>query len=115
MNQFKILVIKRIITVFKMVYCNICGAEIDEDTKFCATCGASVAQRESIRRHKKVDESKACFGPAGSGVGVWGSISFGIFLLGVGILWFLDALWPGIIILIGLMVIIGGIIAYSRR
>jgi len=115
MNHFKILVIQRNITVVKMVYCNICGAEVDEAAKFCAACGASVTQRESVRRRKRVDESKACFGPAGSGVGVWGSISFGIFLLGVGILWFLDALWPGIIILIGLMIIIGGIVAYSRH
>lgn len=98
-----------------MVYCHICGAEIDEDTKYCASCGASVAYKRSVQARKHRDEGKACFGPAGSSVGVWGSISFGIFLLGVGILWFLDALWPGIIILIGLMVIIGGIVSYTRR
>ena len=98
-----------------MVYCHICGVEIEESAKYCASCGASFTRRESIPRHKHRDESKACFGPSGSGVGVWGAISFGLFLLGIGILWLLDALWPGIIILIGLMVIVGGLVVYTRR
>lgn len=97
-----------------MVYCHICGVEIEESAKYCASCGASFTRRESMETLRRED-SKACFGPAGSGVGVWGAISFGIFLLGAGILWLLDALWPGIIILIGLMVIVGGIVVYTRR
>ena len=101
--------------VHNMVYCHICGAEIDEEAKYCSSCGVSVEHKSTVRTRKHRDEDKACFGPTGSGVGVWGSISFGIFLLGVGILWFLDALLPGIIILIGLMVIIGGIVSYTRR
>ena len=97
------------------VYCHICGAVINEDAKYCASCGASVAYKKSVRTRKHREEGKACFGPAGSAVGVWESISFGIFLLGVGILWFLDALWLGILILIGLMVIIGGTVSYTRH
>ncbi|MDH5770330.1 MAG: hypothetical protein OEZ25_03475 [Candidatus Bathyarchaeota archaeon] len=62
-----------------------------------------------------MNEREACFGPRGSRVGLWGAISGGVFLLGLGILWYFDYFWPGILFLIGIMMIIGGIVAYTRR
>jgi hypothetical protein len=46
---------------------------------------------------------------------LWGAISGGVFLVGLGVLWYFDAWWPGILILIGLMIVIGGIVSYTRR
>jgi len=60
-------------------------------------------------------ESEACFGPPGSKRGLWGAISGGVFLIGLGILWYFDWWWPGILFLIAIMMIIGGIVAYKRR
>ena len=71
------------------------------------------AERRERPRYGK--ESEACFGPRGSGGGLWGAISFGVFVVGLGILWLFDIFWPGILFLIGLMVIIGALVALSRR
>jgi hypothetical protein len=71
------------------------------------------AERRARPRYAK--ESEACFGPRGSGGGLWGAISFGVFVVGLGILWVFDIFWPGILFLIGLMVIIGALVALSRR
>jgi len=60
-------------------------------------------------------QREACFGPSGSGGGLWGAVSFGVFIIGLGILWIFDAFWPGILILIGLMIVIGGLVSLSRR
>ena len=68
---------------------------------------------EPRRRYRA--EREACFGPRGSGGGLWGAISGGIFLIGLAVLWYYDFWWPGIFFLIALMVIIGGIVAYTRR
>lgn len=60
-------------------------------------------------------EREACFGPPGSRAGLWGAVSGGVFLLGLALLWYFDYFWPGILFLIGIMMIIGGIVAYTRR
>ena len=107
-----------------MVHCTKCGAELKEGAVFCHSCGASVTTKtEPVfgrRSRKERDEcfgssGEACFGPPGSGVGMWGAISGGIFIIGIGLLWFFDWFWPGILFLIGLMMIVGGIVALSRR
>ena len=99
-----------------MPYCSKCGAELDEGTKFCPSCGAAVGVEERVMPRPRVtDQREACFGPKGSGGGLWGALSGGIFLIGLAILWYFDFWFPGILILIALMVIIGGIVAYSRR
>lgn len=101
-----------------MVNCPHCGAEIDEGNKFCSKCGTDLTQQqkgEPQSRRKYIDERKACFGPPGSGGGLWGAISGGIFIIGIGVLWYFDLWWPGILILIGLMAIIGATLAYTRR
>jgi len=100
-----------------MVKCPGCGAELRKGDKFCYSCGADVTKQKKEetprRRHREARE--ACFGPPWSGRGLWGAISAGVFLLGLGLLWYFDFFWPGILILIGLMMVIGGIAAYTRR
>jgi len=61
-----------------------------------------------------VKEREACFGPPGSKVGLWGAISGGVFLLGLAVLAYFDYWWPGILLLIGAMIVIGGIVAYQK-
>lgn len=46
---------------------------------------------------------------------MWGAMSFGVFIIGLAILWIFDIFWPGILILIGLMITIGAMVAYSRK
>ena len=100
-------------------YCPSCGKNLEEDARYCSNCGSDVSgERRSVdveprRRHR--EEREACFGPKGSGVGLWGSISGGVFLIGLLVLWYYDWFWPGILFLIALMAIIGGIVAYVRR
>lgn len=101
-----------------MVKCHKCGAELRKGDKFCYSCGADVAKlKEAVVTHGRGhrEEREACFGPRGSGMGLWGAISGGIFLIGLGVLWYFDFWWPGILLLIGLMMVIGGIAAYIRR
>ena len=108
-----------------MPFCPKCGAELPERSNFCSSCGTTIGaeltpgERARIRP-RVADEREACFGPKGSGGGFWGAISGGVFLLGLVVLWYLDtqgilAWWPGILFLIAFMVIVGGIVAYSRR
>lgn len=55
---------------------------------------------------------------------LWGAIWVGIFLIGLGILFYLDNLpeykdkgifFPGILILLGILMLIGGIIRWTAR
>ena len=94
-------------------FCKSCGAELKEDVKFCPHCGTPIGE-EKRPKTSHVKEREACFGPPGSGAGLWGTISFGVFIIGLAILWILDIFWPGILILIAVMIIIGGLVAYSR-
>ena len=90
-----------------------------EGDQYCPHCGADLIKEktrvEVSPRHRYVDERKACFGPAGSGTGIWGALSGGVFLIGLAALWYFDFWWPGILFLIALMIIIGGIVSYLRR
>ena len=108
-------------------YCQSCGKDVEEGDTFCPHCGAAVTPtkgepvtyRRGYQDERKAwfgqDDGKACFGPAGSGAGLWGAISGGIFLVGLAALWYYDFWWPGILFLIALMAIIGGIVSYTRR
>jgi len=87
---------------------------LKEDAKFCPQCGTPISV-ERRPRSTYVKEREACFGPPGSGGGLWGAMSIGVFLIGLAILWIFDIFWPGILILIALMIIIGGLVALSRR
>lgn len=98
-----------------MPYCSKCGAELDKEATFCPKCGTAVGAKERVGPEPSYERKEACFGPPGSGGGLWGAISFGVFIIGLAILWLLDWFWPGILLLIGLMIVIGALVAYLRR
>lgn len=101
-----------------MPYCSKCGTEIDKDVKFCPKCGAPVSlegKAELRARGAEAKKKEACFGPPGSGRGLWGAISLAVFIIGLAILMIFNYFWPGILFLIGLMIIIGALVAYSRK
>jgi len=110
----------------ELPYCEKCGGELKGDEAFCPRCGASVALAEARarstpreerdvgwrRRRAYRRERQACFGGGG---GLWGAISGGVFLVGLGILWYLNWWWPGILFLLGIMILVGGLAGYWRR
>ena len=98
-----------------MPFCKNCGAKIDETAKFCPSCGTSISIVEDKPRIRYRSDKEACFGPKGSGGGLWGAASAGVFLIGLAVLMYYNIWWPGIIILIALMIIIGSVVAYSRK
>ncbi len=101
-----------------MPYCSKCGTEIDKDVRFCPKCGAPVSgegKAEHRTRGAEAKKQEACFGPPGSGGGLWGAISFAVFIIGIAILMIFNYFWPGILFLIGLMIVIGALVAYSRK
>ncbi|NIN52457.1 MAG: zinc-ribbon domain-containing protein [Nitrososphaeria archaeon] len=98
------------------MHCSKCGAENKDDARYCSSCGESLYATRTPAR--KPDEwEKTCFGPARRG-GLWASIWGGVFLIGLAILWYLDSInvlkwWPGILFLIGIMIVISGILSYA--
>jgi hypothetical protein len=74
-----------------MVSCQYCGTEVRSDDQYCPHCGSNLSQRVTAPppqpRERRIRESqeKACFGPAGSGGGLWGALSGAIFLIGIGV------------------------------
>ncbi|MFB0569012.1 MAG: hypothetical protein ACETV0_05295 [Nitrososphaeria archaeon] len=99
--------------------CEHCDAELKGDEAFCPRCGAATTAagptaeaprppREEYQRMRK----EGCFGGGG---GLWGAISGGVFIIGLGILWYFDWWFPGILFLIGIMIVLGGLIGYARR
>lgn len=101
-----------------MSYCTKCGKELGKDIRFCPKCGGAVGaegKAELRTRDAMAKRQEACFGPPGSGGGLWGAISFGVFIIGLAILWIYDFFWPGILFLIALMIIIGALVSYARR
>jgi len=98
-----------------MIYCEKCGAEIEEDAKFCSKCGTPIG---GYRREEWKGSRYECFGWERGGP-QWGIFATGVFVIGIAILFYLDSLkiltfWPGILLLLGLMIIIGVLISYTR-
>jgi len=70
-----------------MSTCPKCGAEIDEDDGFCRSCGASLTAKASKPPAKEsyARERDVCFGEGERRRDYLGLVSFGIFLVIVGI------------------------------
>jgi len=106
-----------------MNYCPKCGAENQEDAKFCAKCGAALNPSEM--RERRGDD---CFGPSQheeecfglrQGGAIFG-ILFGAFIIIVGLALFLGQsiahmLGPFIVVAVGILVIIGAVFGLSQR
>ena len=73
-----------------MATCPKCGAEVKEDDKFCPYCGTSLAAKtRAEERHAQ--ERDVCFGEAERRKDYSGLVSFGLFLLIVGIVFVANA------------------------
>jgi hypothetical protein len=44
---------------------------------------------------------------------IWGAMWVGVLLIGLGILFYFDAFWPWILVLVGILILIGGIINWT--
>ena len=64
-----------------MVKCASCGAENEEDAKFCSRCGAAFGQVQRRQKHPR-DE---CFGLPNSGA--IAGIVFGLLIVIIGLSW----------------------------
>jgi len=77
-------------------YCEKCGAEVDEDQRYCPECGVSltrgVVRRRRDRRIRREDD--LCFG-SDSGRDPLGFLEFGLFLLVVGAVFLSNPSVPG--------------------
>jgi ribosomal protein L40E len=93
-----------------MKYCKKCGEQLSDEAEFCSKCGASI----TLRPRRSESSEPSCFGWERAGK-PFGIIAVGIFLIGLAILWYLDIFWPGILFLIGFMIIAGALISYSQR
>jgi hypothetical protein len=93
-----------------MPYCRNCGTKIEEGVEFCPNCGTRVLEH---RREEWRGPRNECFG-WGRGGEFWGIASIGVFLIGLAILWYFNLFWPGILFLIGIMIVVGGILSYVR-
>jgi len=71
-----------------MPTCPKCGAETEKDDEFCRSCGASLATKTTKPPEKEsyAQEREVCFGEGERHRDYSGLVSFGIFLLIVGII-----------------------------
>jgi hypothetical protein len=71
-----------------MPTCPKCGAEVKEDDKFCPYCGTSLATKmdKQVVEERHARERDVCFGEGERRPDHLGLVSFGIFLLIVGII-----------------------------
>ena len=110
-----------------MPYCAKCGADLPGDAKFCPACGAPVGPPERVpyekhekreKREKREKEEKEKYEKSAGDT--TGPIIGGLFLIFLGVVFFLasawgwENLWPLIIIVIGAIVIVAGLTAAAR-
>jgi uncharacterized membrane protein YedE/YeeE len=114
--------------VIRVVYCQHCGTDNDDNSEFCKQCGAALGARETPREtrsevkrpgHPKDDE---CFGLP-NGDAICGVIFGGIIII-VGLSWILgwdlSTLWdavigPYLVIIFGALIILGAIFSSTRK
>ena len=103
-----------------MAFCKGCGKQLRGDEKFCSSCGTPVLAEEGSE--KKVDESlgyeryrsfqRRVRSPERR---LFGAVWTGVFIIGLGILWYFDFWWPGILFLMGIMLIVRALTAYLAK
>ena len=113
--------------MIRLVYCQHCGQQNNDNAESCVQCGATLQARESAREvrrpgttgHPKDDE---CFGLP-NGDAICGVIFGGIVII-VGVSWILgwdfSTLWdtligPYLIIIFGSLIILGAIFSSTRK
>jgi hypothetical protein len=106
-----------------MITCTKCGAQNDEDAKFCVNCGA----RLEVRRERHGDTcfgrpegrvEHECFGLPYGGAIIGIIIGMFIFVTGIAMLLSLDVsrvTGPFFVIVIGLLIVAGAIYGVLRR
>lgn len=110
--------------VIRLVYCQHCGQQNDDQSEFCTQCGAALQAREPARELRRVGEPKddECFGlPYGDAI--CGVIFGGIIIIS-GLSWVLgldfSTLWetaigPYLVILFGALIVLGAIYSSTRK
>jgi EamA domain-containing membrane protein RarD len=106
-----------------MITCTRCGAQNEDDAKFCVSCGASLNVRST--RHegtcfgqpeRRIEQE--CFGlPYGGAIL---GIIFGAFIIGIGLSMLLNIelgqyIGPFIVVVIGILIIAGALYGLSHR
>ena len=113
--------------VIRVVYCQHCGQQNDNNVEFCAQCGAALqagVETPEVRRPVKHGKPKddECFGLP-NGDAICGVIFGGIIII-VGLSWILgwdlSTLWdtvvgPYLVIIFGSLIILGAIYSSTRK
>jgi hypothetical protein len=114
--------------VIRVVYCQHCGQQNDDNAEFCAQCGAALQASERPRevrtevKRPGAPKDDECFGLP-NGDAICGVIFGGIIIIS-GLAWVmgwdLSTLWetaigPYLVILFGALIIIGAITSSTRK
>jgi len=97
-----------------LVYCTKCGAQNPDDAQVCVSCGQALYPTRYPREKR---EREACFGLPSA----WGSIILGLFVVVLGLGFFLQQwwridIWPGFfLIFIGILILAGAAYRASRK
>jgi len=110
--------------VIHVVYCQHCGQQNDDESEFCAQCGAALQGGTPAQIVRKIGEHKddECFGlPYGDAIC---GVIFGGLIIIVGLSWVLgldfSTLWetaigPYLVILFGALIVLGAIYSSTRK
>jgi len=108
-----------------MVYCTRCGAKNEDSAADCKSCGAplNLPPTSAGARGRSRSEEEMCFGAEGCfrpWFGKAAPIVVGVVIVLIGLLAFASSylkveMWPLVLIAIGVIVVVGGYLSYSRR
>ena len=101
-----------------MPYCRVCGKELKEGDRFCSSCGTPVFSAEVTKgAEETVNYVRGTFQHRirSPRYRLFNAIWGGVFLIGLGILWYFNFWWPGILFLIGIMILVRAVIAYVDK
>jgi hypothetical protein len=113
--------------VIRVVYCQHCGQQNDDNVEFCTQCGAALQAREPAREVREVrrpgkPKDDECFGLP-NGDAICGVIFGGIIIIS-GLSWILGwdftTLWetaigPYLVITFGALIILGAVYSSTRK